>query len=187
MERIEKMHKGDLPVGFEAWDNAIKDCDKIIKFAEDNGFHSSYELVDGMNIVTENRQSKTSYIPMFDFGNPDPIFNMNKRVWQEMNEYATRWQAPFYNIEQVSIQRYYPGDEYHVHYDHGAENQRVISALVYLNTVEEGGETYFPEFDLKVKPVEGRLIIFPSNFIYRHAALTPEHGVKYAAAFWANG
>ena len=42
--------------------------------------------------------------------------------------------------------------------------QRLFSAMVYLNTVERGGGTGFPELGLSVQPEPGRLLIFANTF-----------------------
>jgi prolyl 4-hydroxylase len=36
----------------------------------------------------------------------------------------------------------------------------VATLIVYLNTVEEGGETVFPKLNLKFKPVQGDALYF---------------------------
>ncbi len=41
--------------------------------------------------------------------------------------------------------------------------QRLFSAMVYLNSVEAGGGTGFPELGLSVEPVPGRLLIFANT------------------------
>ena len=38
--------------------------------------------------------------------------------------------------------------------------QRVATMIAYLNTVEEGGETYFPKLDLKIKAEQGNVLYF---------------------------
>lgn len=50
-------------------------------------------------------------------------------------------------------------------------NDRVLGAVVYLNTVKQGGETHFTLQDLKVQPVAGRICLFPSSFIHPHQGL----------------
>lgn len=50
---------------------------------------------------------------------------------------------------------------------------RVGAIICYINTVDEGGETYFRYQDLKVKPQRGGVIIFPSSWMYPHEALMP--------------
>ena len=36
----------------------------------------------------------------------------------------------------------------------------MVTALVYLNDVEEGGETKFPILNIEVKPRVGRMLVF---------------------------
>ena len=186
----DKLHRGhdfgNLPVGFEIYPNVIQDCEEIIDYLNVKQlWQSSVQVIDSFSFVDEQRTSTTAYIDMFDFRNPECIYRMNKSVWEHMDDYAIAWRTSFSEIETVSVQRYNIGQQYGIHADDGPDIPRVISGLVYLNTVDEGGETYFPEFDLKIKPQMGTLVVFPSNFIYRHAALPPVSGEKYAAAFWA--
>ena len=61
---------------------------------------------------------------------------------------------------------------------------RLVSVVIYLNTVKEGGETIFPNLDLKVAPKRGRMLFFPSSFVYPHKAVTPISSVKYAIVTW---
>lgn len=46
-----------------------------------------------------------------------------------------------------------------------------ISNLIYLNDDYSGGELYFPNHNLKIKPETGMLISFPGNWFNRHAIL----------------
>lgn len=78
--------------------------------------------------------------------------------------------------EQYSIHKYEPGDAYHaVHSDYsplGMLATRHLSFLLYLNSVEDGGETEFVQQGVLVRPVEGRLLIFPSGWTHAHRSLT---------------
>ena len=38
----------------------------------------------------------------------------------------------------------------------------MVTALAYLNDVEEGGETDFPEINVSVKPNKGDVVVFLS-------------------------
>jgi hypothetical protein len=51
----------------------------------------------------------------------------------------------------------------------GELSTRALSVVVYLNDVDQGGETDFPLQELKVKPKSGRICIFPSNFTHPHS------------------
>ena len=88
-------------------------------------------------------------------------------------------------MEPISMLEYLAGDGfYKPHTDFGPEMPRTISAVLYLNNVEEGGETYFDQFDLGINPMEGRLILFPSTFPYSHEARSPISGNKYILVTW---
>lgn len=86
--------------------------------------------------------------------------------------------------EYYSMLRYSSGEEYKEHYDACSENARIISCLVYLNNDYEGGEIEFPAFQIKIKPQPGMLILFPSNFAYRHIAHPVTSGQKYCLVTW---
>ena len=61
---------------------------------------------------------------------------------------------------------------------------RMVSLVMYLNTVEEGGETVFTETNTKVKPQEGRVLLFPSHWTYPHLAAEPLSNDKYVVVSW---
>jgi predicted 2-oxoglutarate/Fe(II)-dependent dioxygenase YbiX len=80
--------------------------------------------------------------------------------------------------------KYRSGEEYKAHYDGGTMSGRAVSALVYLNSDYEGGEIEFPHFGIKIKPEAGMMLLFPSNFAYRHIAHPIRSGTKYSLVTW---
>lgn len=78
------------------------------------------------------------------------------------------------------IQRYRADrdDGYGWHIDSTPPDKRQLSCLCYLNTVDEGGETEFKS-GLKVKPVEGRVLLFPPFWTHVHRGLRPISQTKY--------
>jgi prolyl 4-hydroxylase len=171
-------------LGIKIIDNAINNCKSIIDEIESSDNWSKSTVVG--NNKENYRTSSTLFIPFLSFNNSENINNMNKKVWESIDIYAKEWDFSFSNVQDVSIQKYEIGQKYGLHSDAGSiHSNRIVSALLYLNTVKEGGETYFPHTENKIKPIEGRLVIFPSNYIYSHEALPPISGIKYAAAYWA--
>jgi predicted 2-oxoglutarate/Fe(II)-dependent dioxygenase YbiX len=86
-----------------------------------------------------------------------------------------------------NMQRYRAGEYYHWHVDSGPGefSQRQLVALWYLNDVPApGGETEFPLQEIKVRPEEGKLVLFPPFWTHLHRAVTVERGVKYIATTW---
>jgi len=51
--------------------------------------------------------------------------------------------------------------------------------FLYLNDVEEGGETYFPQLDVSITPKRGRALMFPANWMYFHQGKKPISNPKY--------
>ncbi|MBX7483934.1 prolyl hydroxylase family protein [Qipengyuania qiaonensis] len=107
------------------------------------------------------------------------------------------------HAEPLQGQRYRVGEEYRHHRDHfrldrphwqverRRGGQRSWTAMVYLNAVEEGGETEFPELDLRVVPEPGLLLMWDNmdrkghpNRATRHAALPVQAGEKYVVTQW---
>lgn len=80
------------------------------------------------------------------------------------------------------MKRYRPstGERFQLHFDsvdHLAS--RFLVFLWYLNDVERGGATRFPDLGLEVEARAGRLLIFPPYWMYQHEGLPPVSGDKY--------
>ena len=88
-----------------------------------------------------------------------------------------------YGLEEYRLKCYDPfKDErfdYHVDVTCHSSAKRFLVIFWYLNTVDEGGETFFPGMNLKIKPVEGTLLMFPPMWMYPHAGLKPVSHTKY--------
>ena len=87
----------------------------------------------------------------------------------------------------VRVQKYKPSQGYHVwHCDAGNSNtsRRMLVASLYLNTVEDGGETEFLYQSRRVLPIEGTLILFPSVWTHAHRGNPPLKGNKYILTTW---
>ena len=95
--------------------------------------------------------------------------------------------------EALALLRYSPGQEYRPHFDFvkGAENRRLMTALIYLNDDYEGGETAFVRTGVKVKGKAGDVILFRNdgadggpNPLSEHAGLPITKGMKFLATRW---
>lgn len=103
------------------------------------------------------------------------------------------------NSEWLQLLRYEKGQHYNRHHDligHQAQRQcgvRIFTLYFYLDDVEEGGGTNFPELNLTVTPKRGRAVLWPSVYDHdpniadprtEHAAMPVIKGVKYGANAW---
>ncbi len=104
----------------------------------------------------------------------------------EFRETFPFFQGPFKDMG-YAIQRTQPGEHYHWHIDGGSHefSQRQLVAVWYLNEVAgPGGETEFFYQQVKIKPEEGKLILFPPFWTHEHRGVTLQQGVKYIATTW---
>lgn len=86
-----------------------------------------------------------------------------------------------------NVQRTDPGEYYHWHVDGGSHefSQRQLVVIWYLNNVAgPGGETEFLFQDVKIKPQEGKMLLFPPFWTHEHRGAMLLAGVKYIATTW---
>jgi 2OG-Fe(II) oxygenase superfamily len=57
--------------------------------------------------------------------------------------------------------------------------ERQLAMIIYLNSVEEGGETSFLKQDLQLKPIEGDAVFFPPFWTHPHCGQVPKSEDKY--------
>ncbi|MFM5931811.1 MAG: 2OG-Fe(II) oxygenase [Novosphingobium sp.] len=117
----------------------------------------------------------------------DPaVHALNRRI-------AAAAQLPAENGEAAQVLRYKPGQEYKPHHDfvRAAQNQRTVTALVWLNEDYEGGETAFLRADLKIKGAKGDCLVFHNTLPDRsldpmteHAGLPVKRGTKLLYNRW---
>ncbi len=68
--------------------------------------------------------------------------------------------------------------------DDNASLHRVLLWLIYLNDVEDGGETQFIYQQASIKPKTGSLVLAPCGFTHTHRGVTPQSNHKYVLASW---
>lgn len=95
--------------------------------------------------------------------------------------------------EPLQVLRYRPGQEYKPHSDAltGDDNQRILTALIYLNCGYEGGETLFVRTGLTFKGEVGDALVFWNvdeggrpDPLAQHAGLPVAKGEKLISTRW---
>ena len=61
---------------------------------------------------------------------------------------------------------------------------RTLVWMTYLNDVEDGGETEFPMFGLKVRPQRGKTLFWPAEWTHAHLGAIVKKGNKYIITGW---
>jgi prolyl 4-hydroxylase len=103
--------------------------------------------------------------------------------------------CPFSWGEPLQVVRYRPGQQFQPHHDaHGTgadERKRILTALLYLNSEYEGGETHFTQLGIRVRGGPGDLLFFRNldaagapDMRLVHAGLPVTKGEKWLATRW---
>jgi hypothetical protein len=114
------------------------------------------------------------------------FFNKNLKQYQldvKIIDYA------YQSIFDIEILKYENTGFYTWHVDHFATIPRTMSCILLLNNDYEGGNLCFRnpdgsgEWEVEVK--SGRMIIWPSNFLYPHTVKPVTKGTRYSVVAWA--
>lgn len=122
----------------------------------------------------------------------DKVLILNSPIYQKLLkifdaclfEYAAKYKVTVHSGEAYQVLKYEIGEFYDWHTDVGQGNSRIISGIFYLNENYSGGELEFKHLGVVYKPKAFDLLLFPSNFIYRHRSTPVTQGTKYAVVSW---
>lgn len=162
------------------FDNIIpKDfCDLIIKNYEED---KNKQLIENNNMrftqLNINKSNGWDNIIMNTMRNCFiPLIDIYKTKFN-INQFPKDFQ-----YEELRIKKYDTNnlDEFKLHVDveDHSTAKRFLVFFIYLND-NEGGLTVFPDYDIKVRPKTGRVLMFPPLWTHRHYAEKPIKKPKY--------
>lgn len=140
-----------------------EECDQLIALSQSR--MKSSRVVDNETGKEELHPERTSTGTFFNICENEFITTLDRRIAEVMH-----W--PMENGEGIQILNYQPGAEYRAHFDFfpydlkGSQQhlatggQRVSTLVMYLNDVEQGGETTFPDVGVSVVPKKGAAVYF---------------------------
>lgn len=186
------MLAGNIAVYENIWPNPDKTIERVEKECADpdSGAYWRRAETHGQGAHQTHRTNKVLDITHLATVNDNKYLQnlhnqFNMLLMAASIPYANRCQItePLFH-EGYCLLKYSDDQEYKQHYDTDTSGGRIISCLCYLNNDFEGGELEFPNFDIKIKPQPGMLILFPSNYAYTHIAHPVTSGNKYALVTW---
>jgi hypothetical protein len=184
------------------YDNVLtnSECQEMIRY---------YDEMDGLDLVVDHKQygeegkpghkRKDSTIFMFE----EDVFYLNQthhtlknflpKFWPAYKDYVEEYSmlkaAAKHGIRSIRVQKTPVGGgfhEWHFETDTHDVSSRIITWMMYLNDVDEGGETEFLYYPKRVKPKAGRLLIWPAGFTHSHRGNPPLSNTKYILTGWLN-
>lgn len=177
------------------YEKAVPDslCDSVIEYFEklyNSGFGVNRQDYDGVKktFKCDDAIFATAHL---DFHTYLPREVMNC-IWKNAyDEYASVFSMltdlSKHFITEVKVQRTVIGGGYHLWHcesDNALTSRRLLAYTIYLNDVEEGGETEFLYYHKRIKAKKGTIVLFPTGFTHTHRGNPPLSNTKYIATGW---
>ncbi|GGX78099.1 2-oxoglutarate-dependent dioxygenase [Massilia dura] len=171
-----------------------EECDGVVALARVRLQPSAtLSPTTGENQVKDHRTSQGAFLDDAD----EPLLQrLNRRIAEIMHQ-------PVAHGEALHVLHYGVGAEYKPHHDYfdpanpgfagtlKRGGQRVATLIVYLNDVEEAGDTVFPKLALSIVPKKGSAVYFEYvngdgqlDEASLHGGAPVERGEKWVATKW---
>jgi len=111
----------------------------------------------------------------------------NKIYPEYLKKYEVLNSIKNHTILELKIQKTLPEQGYHVWHCENMNLEhrtRICAFILYLNDVEEGGETEFLYQKTRIKPERNKLILWPTSYTHIHRGNPPLSGKKYVLTGW---
>jgi predicted 2-oxoglutarate/Fe(II)-dependent dioxygenase YbiX len=142
-------HKTERVLKAYAFNKAVivNDCRFALKFAREDTDENIKQLIEHLYWTHYDFVSKETGISdaTSDDGRSNLYFEDDAFIFQTTKEY----------------------DGYHKWHSDGMRD-RIMTFILYLNDIEEGGETEFLYQKKRIKPKAGTLVIFPASYTHTH-------------------
>lgn len=180
------------------WENLLseEDCRAIIdRYEKLSALKLSYSRDDLRDAPSHKKSDRAIFVlgdevikatPDMDYLHP--FLNKFWLCWsQYLRHYSVLEETGKHHIRSMKIQKTLPGQGYHIwHFESdGPQNSMRIAAWgLYLNSIDEGGETEFLYQGKRIKAQQGTLVIWPATYTHVHRGNPPLSGEKYLLTGW---
>ena len=181
--------------GIEEYPNSFEKeyCEEIIRHFD---VMARNQVTYSQNSVKVNQDERivfdwahTQHQYHYDYNLCDYFYKKLHEIYtlEYMEKYQMLKDSDQHSPKGMSIQKSKPHQGYHAWHAEAADigsSSRVMNYMLYLNDVEEGGETEFLYQGVKLKPEAGKLVIFPTSYMYPHRGNPIYKGIKYIVSGW---
>jgi len=134
-----------------------------------------------------NKASKFEFwsgrtIPLSKLGKP-----LADMILDEVREYIKKcYGIDYVYCDTIDLIKWTPGLSQPVHMDACEDlEHRDYGSIIYLNDNFDGGNTFYANKELTIKPKTGAIAVHPGSKEYEHGVTTVENGTRYTiASFW---
>lgn len=194
MNRFELVKPTITPHFIGSWDiESPSVCAGIINYFESNREQQAIGRTGKGVDLSEKNSTDISIMPRDLTSKGHEVFiEYFDALKQCHSDYLEQWPflsqlGPQLEIGTFNIQRYDAGGHFQsVHTERASLDtlHRVLAWMTYLNDVDQGGETIFSHYGLKVQPREGLTLIWPAEWTHAHSGGVIHNGHKYIITGW---
>ena len=185
-----------IPFFIEVYNDALtkEQCEKIIDFI------NSSDLTPGLVQTPLKADLIQSEKDSWDISlnADDTSIEINDLIFKSLTRCIQDYKKQHPQIDQLAtwrycqeykLQKYNPGQAYHsIHCENmnPKSSLRILAWMFYLNTVTDGGCTYFDNYYLTMNAVQGRCVIWPAYWTHFHRGIVSKTETKYIVTGWMN-
>ena len=164
-------------------------CDELLEYFKSNEEH---QTKGSTGIKTKNVAKVSTDLTIPPYTNNPLIQKYLKYLFSLAEIYTEKYSCGFFGLEMLegfNIQHYAPNEgffEWHNERTSSNPPQRALVWMTYLNDVDDGGETEFYYQNIKIKPVKGSTLIWPTDFTHTHRGVISPTQDKYITTGWFN-
>jgi hypothetical protein len=164
-------------------ENYLKEsyCEDYLKFCKETNLWDNFHSNDNWH----QRVIYSNQFPNLELNYEKYLIDLKEKIKSDFN--ITEEIYPDY----LGLVRWRTGDMQHPHADGELENGihtyhwRNFGCVYYLNDDYDGGEIYFPNQNIELKPKPNTLVFFPGTLEFLHGVKPITNGVRYTlTSFW---
>jgi hypothetical protein len=132
--------------------------------------HSEFSLINTLDLISK-----------FNAVFWEQIYPEYANTFAVLKDYANHTNYA-YKVQKTEI-----GQGYHMWHSETTNRElctRILAWTLYLNDVEEGGETEFLYYPKRIKPKAGTFVLWPAGFTHTHRGNPPISNTKYIVTGW---
>ena len=162
---------------------------KVDQIASKEELEFIVDTASTMDIWDNSHQNETWFNRVSDLQKMQECAPKTYKLIEKIQEIFMDQVCSFYDVNVMtpspSIARWFVGNLQYPHADKTSYPDYDIGSVIYLNNDYEGGEIYFPQHNLEIKPVAGNAFAFPGDEYYIHGVKEITSGTRYTLPiFW---
>lgn len=173
-------------------------CNEVIKLFEKSPLKQPGAFRYNEEVIQKSDIKKSTDIGFDPSFLKDPTWgpyleHLVKTIEKNVSDYIFKFQTAFQKLDDFrldttfNLQRYEPGEAFYGWHCERAGLQassRLLVWMVYLNTINDGGGTQFYHQSYTEKPEQGKLLIWPVDWMYLHRGISSPTETKYIFTGW---